>query len=105
VLSAFLPGRQPLWRVFAPSHYRVNDTEAVGRTVVAMVPDNASVVAQAAIVPHLSGRDEMYVLDAAAPEADYVVMSDDLSPWPAANVGELRMLLEDRRTRGYTVIF
>ena len=80
VLSAFLPGRQPLWRVLAPSHYRAHDTEAIGRTVVAMVPDDASVVAQAAIVPHLSGRDQMYVLDAAAPEADYVVMSDESEP-------------------------
>ena len=101
VLSAFIPGRQPLWRVFAPGHDRVNDTERIGRTVIAMVPDDASVVAQAAVVPHLSGRDEMYVLDAAAPEADYVVMSDDLSPWPAASVEELRMLVENRRTRGY----
>ncbi len=53
-----------------------------------MVPDEASVVAQAAIVPHLSTRLRIHMLDAAAPEADYVVMSDSLSPWPAANLAE-----------------
>lgn len=105
VLSALVPGRQPLWRVFGPGHYRVTDMEAAGRTAVAMVPDAASVVAQAAIVPHLSNRDQIFVLDGSAPEADYVLMSDSLSPWPAENVTELRMLVENRRARGYTVIF
>lgn len=105
VLSAFIPGRQPLWRVFAPGHYRVTDAQATGNTVVAMIPHDASVVAQAAVAPHLSMRDELYVLDTNAPEADYVLMSDALSPWPTASTDELRMLLEQRRARGYTVMF
>jgi uncharacterized membrane protein len=105
VLSALVPGRQPLWRVFAPRHYRTTDVDATGRMAVAMVPPGASVVAQAAIVPHLSMRDRIYVLDASAPEADYVVVSEHLSPWPLNGVAELTMLLADHRTRGYTVIF
>ena len=40
-----------------------------------------------------------------APDADFVVMSDSLSPWPVASVGELTMLIENRLTRGYTVVF
>ena len=105
VLSAFIPGRQPLWRVFAPGHYRSTDVDVMGRVVVAMIPDRASVVAQAAIVPHLSTRPEIYVLDASAPEADYVVMSEQLHPWPVASIGELKTLIDDRRARGYDVVF
>ena len=104
LLSAVLPGRQPLWRIFAPSHYASTDSATVGRALVRMIPEGASVVAQAAVVPHLSRRDRIYVLEARAPDADYVLASDSLSPWPAADVGELRLLLEDRRARGYVVM-
>src|SRR4030095_13971899 len=38
ILSAFIPGRQPLWRVFAPSHYRASMTSLIGDRAVAMVP-------------------------------------------------------------------
>ena len=66
---------------------------------------DASVVAQAAVVPHLSQRRSIFVLDARAPDADYVIAASMLSPWPAANFDELQTLLEERRTRGYTVVF
>jgi uncharacterized membrane protein len=104
LLSAVLPGRQPLWRIFAPAHYASTDSAAVGRALVQMIPEGASVVAQAAVVPHLSLRDRIYVLDSRAPDADYVLASDSLSPWPAADFNELRLLLEDRQARGYVVM-
>jgi uncharacterized membrane protein len=104
LLSAVLPGRQPLWRVFAPAHYASTDSVAAGRSLVRMIPEGASVVAQAAVVPHLSLRDRIYVLDGRAPDADYVLASDSLSPWPAADFQELRVLLEERRARGYVVM-
>ena len=61
-------------------------------------------MAQAAIVPHLSLRDRIYVLDKRAPDADYVVASESLAPWPAAGFDELRALLDARQARGYTVV-
>jgi uncharacterized membrane protein len=103
LLSAVLPGRQPLWRVFAPSHYAASDSASVGRTLLRQIPADASIVAQAAIVPHLSMRDRIYVLDTRAPDADYVVVSDSLNPWPAAGFDELRALLAVRQGRGYRV--
>jgi uncharacterized membrane protein len=105
LLSAFLPGRQPLWRVFAASHYRGSTVSAVGNTVVRMVPDGASVVAQAAVVPHLSRRHAIYVLDDVAPDAEYVIAADALNPWPLASTDDLRTLVAKRRSRGYAVIF
>ena len=105
ILSALVPGRQPLWRVFAPAHYRTTDMDVIGRTAVAMVPDGASVVAQGAIVPHLSRRFDIHMLNAAAPDADYVVMSESLNPWPAATMEELRASMANRQARGYEVVF
>jgi uncharacterized membrane protein len=105
VLCAVLPGRLPLWRVFAPEHYAGPGRHATGPAALALVPGDASVTAQAAIAPHLSRRRTIFMLDAQAPEAEYVVAADTLSPWPAASVDELRAWVEDRRRRGYTTIF
>ena len=104
LLSAILPGRQPLWRIFAPSHYRASESSQLGRALLAMIPAGASVVAQAAVVPHLSSREHIYVLDDRAPDADYVLACASLSPWPAAAFEELRQLLEDRKTGDYEVV-
>ena len=104
VLSAVLPGRQPLWRVFAPAHYRLTENVVTGRQVLALVPPEAAIVAQAPIVPHLSQRTTIHMLDADAPEADYVVAQPDLSPWPNATREELERLLREREQRGYTVL-
>ena len=102
--SAILPGHQPLWRVFVPDHYRARASSQLGRELLAMIPDGASVVAQAAVVPHLSLRDRIYVLDDRAPDADYVLTCASLSPWPADAFDQLRRLLEQRKADGYEVM-
>ena len=105
LLCAILPGGLPLWRLFRAAHYLDTASDQEGRLVVAMIPDDATVVAQAAIVPHLSQRPVIHMLDGSAPDADYVIAAEGLSPWPANLFGELQMLLENRRMRGYTVFF
>jgi hypothetical protein len=62
-------------------------------------------VAQAAIVPHLSHRDRIYVLEDGAPEADFVIASARLSPWPASSQESVDAWLEQRRQAGYREIF
>jgi uncharacterized membrane protein len=105
VLCAFVPGRLPLWRVFAPRHYRAPVRQPPARDALALIPPDASVVAQAAIVPHLSQRRTIFVLERKPADAEYVIAADDLNPWPSASVGELRALLEEKRQRGYIPIF
>lgn len=105
VLCAVLPGRLPLWRVFAPEHYSGVGRHATGRSALALVPDTASVTAQGAIAPHLSQRHAIFMLDAQAPDTEYVIAAYTLSPWPAVSVEELRSWVEDLRHRGYTTIF
>ncbi|MBZ5558207.1 MAG: DUF2079 domain-containing protein [Acidobacteriia bacterium] len=105
LLSSLLPGHQPLWRLLSPKTYEAPATARTGDEALARIPAGASVVAQAAIVPHLSRRNLIYMLDAKAPDADFVVAAADLSPWPVARFADLAPLLEDRRRHGYTVVF
>ena len=104
VASAFLPGHQPLLRLVRPAHYRLTDVHHVGHSMVALIPPDAAVVAQYVVVPHLSQRDQLFVLDAAAPDADYLIASERLDPWPMTSSDELRALIEQRRAQGYRSI-
>jgi len=105
LLSSILPGRQPHWRLFTSKHYRAAPFEAEGARVLALIPRDASVAAQTALLPHLSQRSHIYVLDPAAPDTDFVVSSTHVSPWPMASLAEVSTLTEERRRRGYTVVF
>jgi len=104
-LSAVLPGHQPLWRVLRAEHYRSSRADEVGATVLDMIPSDAVVVAQAALVPHLSHRDRLFVLDEAAPDADFIVAAEQLDPWPIASHEAIRALVDARRRSGYTTVF
>lgn len=104
VLSLVLPGHQPLLRNFSPRHYAPVAGEATGRRALATIPPDASVVAQAAIAPHLSRRTGIFILDEKAPDADFVIASEALNPWPLETDG-LQALVRSRQDRGYATVF
>jgi uncharacterized membrane protein len=105
LLSLFLPGNQPLWDLFEPGHYAYTPVHRTGYRAIQHVPQGASVVAQGAALPHLSQREQAYILRPGAPEADVVIASRELDPWPQANYEEIRQLLDERRALGYKVVF
>jgi uncharacterized membrane protein len=107
IASSLLPGKQPLWRLFTPAHYVMSPFVRTGYRALGHVPPDASVVAQAALLPQLSQRHHVYVLEHEAPEldADFVIACAHLSPWPLSSNEELTQLLEGRRRRGYSVVF
>jgi uncharacterized membrane protein len=106
VASATLPGHQPVLRLFAAKHYRDIPDRAAANEALAVIPGDASVVALAAIVPHLSHRNRIYVLEDGAPEADFVIAATArLSPWPASSSEAVDAWLEQRRQMGYRQIF
>jgi len=104
LLSSILPERQPLWTLFSPRHYQSSASATAGYDVLRRVPRDASVVAQAAIAPHLSERNRIYMLDRTAPDADYVIADGDASPWPLETAADVASLIRDRRNRGYRVV-
>jgi uncharacterized membrane protein len=104
VMSAILPGQQPLWDILRAKSYAQTATMRTGHEIVRRFPSNGSVVAQGPIVPHLTHRDAIYVLDGDAPDADFVVAAKGLHPWPLSTIGEVEALLEARKRRGYAIM-
>lgn len=105
LLSLVLPGRQPMFRLFRGGQFEETAFLASGKRALATVPDDASVVAQTAIAPHLAHRHALYPLDAHAPDADFVIVASGLSPWPLPSEAELWKVVEARRASGYAVAF
>ena len=105
LFSSLLPGRQPHWRLFSPGHYRSVPLEAMATRVLALIPSDASVIAQTALLPHLSQRQTIYMLEPGVPDAEYLVATTQLHPWPVETMDGLLRLIEERRQRGYEPIF
>ena len=104
LVSALLPGHQPVLRLFAAKHYRPVPDRADAERALAAIPPEASVVAEASIVPHLSQRDRIYLLAPKAPEADYVITTTDAGPRPNADHAAIAELLAERRGAGYSTV-
>ena len=105
LLASLLPGHQPHWQLLAPGFYRATASDETGRRALALIPDDASVAAQTAIAPHLTHRLEVFKLDSQAPDADYVITAEGLSPWPVGSAADVRRLVEERLARGYVRVF
>jgi len=111
LLAAFLPGHQPVWKLFSPSFYaRPAFADAADRAL-GLIPRDASVLAQGAIGSHLSERDHLYMIrpDPVAGEigpADFVIAAPELlSPWPLADAASVRAVLDQYSASGYTRLF
>ncbi len=104
VIAAVVPGHQPHWRLFRAMHYQDRPHQTPARAALAMIPDRASVVAQASLAPHLSQRDQIHILKPGAPDAEYVIAAIDLDPWPVTRE-DIDTFLKERRQRGYEPVF
>lgn len=105
VTSIFLPGHQPLLRLFVPRHYGTSAMEPVAAQALSFIRPDASVVAQVPLLPHLSHRREIHLLKRGAPDAEFVVAASPLDPWPNGSRDAIDALIEERKRRGYVVLF
>jgi hypothetical protein len=76
-----------------------------GYRALASVPPEATVVAQGAVLPHLSQRRDIRILTPDSPDADFIVAAAALSPWPAERFEELAIAIDERRRRGFVAVF
>lgn len=87
--------------LFKPSFYRVNEgTERTGYDILALIPPDASVSAQNAVVPHLTHRDLIFQFDGDTRSAEYVILNKFLNSYPLNDrtlVWELAKLYKDPR--------
>ena len=105
LLCSLLPGHLYLWRLLSPAYYEIAAADRTGYRALETIPEGASVVAQTAIVPHLSHRKHLYILDERALDAEYLIACARLSPWPANAYAELAAIVGQRRGRGDAVLF
>ena len=110
LLSAVLPGHEPMWKLLSPSFYTAPPFATTAARALGQIPPQASVVAQSAIVPHLSRRQNIYMMRADGPgagiDADFVIAAaGDLPPWPFIAADQVRGQLALYAARGYATIF
>jgi hypothetical protein len=87
------------------AHEPIRGASRVADQALSLVGPGASVVAQVPVLPHLRHRREIHLLRRGAPDADFVVAAAHLDAWPNASRDGINALVEERRRRGYVVLF
>lgn len=106
ILSAILPGRQPVWRLFAFDRYVPGDVELSAPEAFSAIPPDASVAAPAAIAAHLSMRHQIVLIEPGSrPTPEFIVVHRDVNPWPLEHFDALQAILDDRRANGYEAAY
>lgn len=101
-----------LGKLLYPQYWRLSADYQTGREALALIPPHASVVAQSAIVPHLSGRREIYSLgylewvkSGRTPECEFVVVGGpNVDHWPV-DYEAVRSYLAAQKAKGYRPIY
>lgn len=108
LLNLHLLPRQPLWKLTEGSYWQSSRSDITGRRAVAMIPREASVAAQAPVVPHLSQRRHIFLLAynlVTIPDADYIIACEQLGTFPYPGFQEIKQYLDAQQDKGYRKIF
>lgn len=107
-LNLQLVPQQPLWNLADANYWRLTESDLTGRRALKMIPAEASVAAQAPIVPHLSHRRHIFLLAynlVTTPDADYIIACESLNTFPYPGFPEIREYLNAQEEKGYRRIF
>jgi uncharacterized membrane protein len=107
LLNLRLLPQYPLWNLTTPAHWQRNSSDLAGHRALALIPPMASVVTQGQVTPHLTHRRIVYMLHPAIliPDADFIIASERISPFPFKSYQDIRAYLDYQQTRGYRKIF
>jgi uncharacterized membrane protein len=108
LLNLHLLPRQPLWRLTEGNYWRLSQSDVTGVRAVRMIPPEASVAAQAPVVPHLSHRRHIFLLAynlVSIPDADYIILSEHLDTFPYPGFQEIQQYMNAQEEKGYRRIF
>lgn len=96
----------PLWKLTERAYWHRTESERTGYRALALVPPDASVTAQAAIVPHLAHRRNLFLITRPffIPDSDYIVASSGISSYPFESYREIEDYLAAQR-EDYSKIF
>ncbi len=97
----------PLRDLMRAKFYRHQPWVKEGYQALALIPADAKVIAQDTIIPHLSHRREIYLLDGGncSTDCDYLVACRKLNSWPSENYGPIQDCVRQMLNHGYTSVF
>ncbi|WP_405788705.1 DUF2079 domain-containing protein [Streptomyces sp. NBC_00029] len=98
----------PLWQLVQPATWRTDPRSAVARSVMAEIPDGATVQASNNLGPHLAGRTSVsvYGWKDSRPDPEWIMVDTKVVPnhrWPMSVEQEL-VALDIARFRGYRTV-
>jgi uncharacterized membrane protein len=78
-----LAHRYPLWTLVEPGFsLSATESDRAVQRALDVVPSDASVIAAAGLLPHLSRRDDIYLFGYPSPQNEYVVFAPGALGWP-----------------------
>jgi uncharacterized membrane protein len=99
---------RPLKNLAHPSYYRLTESDLAGTRALKTIPPEASVLAQDAIVPHLSHRQTINSLTQEAilsPLKDqFIIACPEINAWPL-NPGDIQAFMDSSMKKGYRKVF
>lgn len=107
VLNLRLLLLSPIRKLSDRSYWQLSDSDRTGRRALSLIPANASVITQGPITPHLTHRKIVYMINpfAEIPDADFIIASERLNPFPYPNYAEISKYLDAQQVRGYRKVF
>lgn len=84
--------------------FSLREGDKIGRAAISLIPRGASVSAQDPIIPHISGRKEVYALKLSLP-TDFYIRGGSLNTWPLPGEAEIDTIFATREAEGYVRIF
>ncbi len=97
----------PLRDLFRVKCYRQTPVIKTGHQILSMIPPNALVLAQDTIVPHLSHRPNIYMIDVntLGMDCDYFVACKALPSWPLEGFEPIEKNIGQKLEKGYLKVF
>jgi uncharacterized membrane protein len=91
------------WILFRPGHYHAFAEHRAVYSAIGKIPLDASVSAQAALIPHIPRRDQIAMLPRIG-EAQYVLLDTEVSSWPMEKPELIALQQIIDRDQRYTIL-
>ncbi|PYS48832.1 MAG: hypothetical protein DMF68_11880 [Acidobacteria bacterium] len=107
LINLYMQPELPIWRLTAPSYWRLTDEDRDGYAAMSVIPKDATVSAQVAIATHLMHRRTCYVITSimTPPENKYIITSSRVPTNSFSNYQPLEDYLSLQQKKGYVKIF
>lgn len=105
-LNLYLLPEFPLWNLTSYGYWHRGQSDKAGYAALSLIPPDASVAAQANIVPHLSHRRRIFLIRPVliVPDSEYIIASSQISPYPFPTFEGIEEYLSEQQ-EDYSKVF